>query len=217
MKQILLSTFIVLSALGQDRMPDTRADQTCVGPLYERKEVSRPAQFRTPDVAMTTEALARGQKAQVQLSAVLCRTGRVTSIVVTKGSPDGMTETVVEAVRSMKFTPAEIDGREVSQAVRFDFRFGFLGERQPLAQGPLEGRRINSVEVGGYREEQKDEVDKSMQLLSGQLYNKEQIERVFQMLIESGNFDRKASTLRIETSELGGLGVVFELKQRVKY
>src|SRR3954470_13081374 len=119
MRQSLLSTLIVLialfntSALGQEIIPDAGADHTCVGPVYERKDVSRPAQFRTPDVGMTKEALARGQKAQVILSSVLCRTGQVTDVVVLKGSPEGMTERVIEAVRRMKFTPAMKDGQEV--------------------------------------------------------------------------------------------------------
>lgn len=222
MKQSLLSTFIVLiaifntSALGQDITPEAGADETCGGPVYERREVSRPAEFRMPDVGMTKEALARGQKAQVILSSVLCRTGQVTDVVVLKGSPDGMTERVIEAVRRIKFTPAMKDGQEVSQTVRFDLRFGFIGERNPLAQGPLEGRTIDSVEVGGYREELKDEINECIRLLSGQSYNKEQVERVWQTLLESGGFDRRASTLRIEESEMGGLGVVFELKERPK-
>jgi TonB family protein len=218
-----LSTLIVLSvctisAFGQDtRPPDYAANETCTGRVYERKEVSRPADFRMPEVSMTKEALARGQRVQVVLSAVLCRTGRVTDIEVSKGAPDGMTDKVVEAIRLMKFIPAENDGQVVSQKTKFDFGFGFIGERHPLAQGPLEGRRIESVEVGGYRGKLKNEVEESVKLLSGELYDKEQIERVWRRLIESGDFDREASTLRIEEGVRGGLGIVFELKEKAKH
>jgi hypothetical protein len=216
MRRIALLAFIVLTALfdtpalAQEIKHVAVTDETCAGPVYERKEVSRPAKITLPDVGMSKEALAKGQKVQVALSAVLCHTGRVTDIVVSKGS-------VVEAIRLMKFTPAMKNGQEVSQVAKFDFRFGFIGERHPLAQGPLEDRMIDSVEVNGYREELKDEIDKCMKLLSGHLYSKEQVERVWRMLLESGDFDREASKLRIEESEMNGLAVVFELKERPKH
>ena len=222
MRRIARLAFIVLTALfdpsvlAQDTNHLAVTDETCAGLVDERIEVSRPAKITLPDVGMSKEALAKGQKVQVALSAVLCRTGRVTDIVVSKASPDGMTERVVEAIRLMKFTPAINDGQEVSQVAKFDFRFGFIGERHPSAQGTLEGRMIDSVEVGGYREELKEEINECVKRLSGQLYSKEQVERVWRMLLESGDFDREASKLRIEESEMGGLGVVFELKERPK-
>src|SRR4030095_2687545 len=109
MSQSLLSIFIVLvavfpiCALGQGTRPGTGPDETCAGPVYERKEVLRPAEFKVPVLAMTKEALARGQKVQVVLSAVLCRTGQVSDIEVSKGEPNGMTDRVVEAIRLLKF------------------------------------------------------------------------------------------------------------------
>jgi TonB family protein len=222
MSQTPLSTVMVLvalppvSALGQSTSPRAGANETCPGPVYERKDVSRPAAFRTPEVSITKEALARGEKVQVVLSAVLCRTGRVTDIGVSKGAPNGMTDKVVEAIRLMKFTPAENDGQAVSQVARFDFRFGFIGERHPLAHGQLEGRRIESVEVSGYRDELKNDIHECLKLLSGEFYNKEQVDRVWLKLMESANFDNEASTLRIEEGEFGGLGIVFELKEKKK-
>ena len=219
MRRIALLAFMVLtarfetSALAQDLV----MDEACAGRVYERKEVSRPAEITLPDVGMSKETLAKGQKVEVALSAVLCHTGRVTDIVVSKGSPDGMTERVVEAIRLMKFTPAIKNGQEVSQVAKFDFRFSFLGERHPLAQGPLEGRMIDSVEVCGYRAELKEEINECMRLLSGQLYSKEKVEHVWRMLLQSGDFDREASKLRIEESEMSGLAVVFELKERPEH
>ena len=70
MSQTLLSTFIVfvavfpISALGQGTSPSTRDDETCAGPVYERKDVWHPAEFRVPVVDITKEILARGQKVQ---------------------------------------------------------------------------------------------------------------------------------------------------------
>jgi len=224
MRQNVFSTLIVLvavfpiSASGQGTSPATGANETCTGLVYERKNVSQPAEFKVPAVQMTKEDLAKGQRLNVVLSAVLCRTGQVTDIEVSKGEPGGTTDVVVEAIRLMKFKPAESNGQPVSQVMRFNFSFGFIGERHPLAQGPLEGRTINLVEVGGYREELKGEIDECIKLISGNLYDKEQLERVWQKLLELGDFDRQASTLRIEESEMrGGLDVVFELKQKTKH
>jgi TonB family protein len=223
MRPIALLALIILTApfhtpaLAQDIKHVAVTDETCAGLVYERKEVSRPAKFTLPDVGMSKEALAKGQKVQVALSAVLCHTGRVTDIVVLKGSPDGMTERVVNAIRLMKFTPAIKNGQEVSQLAKFDFTFSIIGERHPLAQGPLEGRMIDSVEVCGFQEDLKDEINESMKLLSGQLYSRAQVEHVWRTLLELGDFDREASKLRIEESERNGLGIVVELKEKPKH
>jgi len=218
----MLAAFVVLtalfdtSALGQNPKHESDTNETCVGPVYAKKEVSRPAEFTRPIVGMTKEARARGQRVRVTLSAVLCHTGRVTNIEVSQGAPDGMTESVVEAIRMIKFIPAEKDGQTVSQVVRFDFNFGFIGEPRPLAQGPLEGRRIGMVEVGGYRKELEDDMQNFMKL-SGQLYDKVLVERAWQMLLESGDFDREASVLRIEEGNFGALAIAVELKQKTKH
>jgi len=152
------------------------------------------------------------------MSAVLCSTGRVTDIQVLEGLPFGVTERAVEAARQTRFSPAEKGGQPVSVAMRFVFKFRYLGERGPLAQGPLEGRLIESVEVGGYRENRWDDDDlwKWMKTRIGEAYNKEQIEQDWRMLLEVGNFDKEASTLRIEEGERGGIVVVFELKEKPK-
>jgi hypothetical protein len=135
---------------------------------------------------------------------------------VIEGLPFGVTERAVEAVRRATFSPAEKDGQPVSVATRFVFKFHYLGERGPLAQGPLDGRIIESVEVGGYPEGRWDDLWKRMKTRSGQAYNKEQIEQDWRMLLEAGNFDKEASTLRIEEGDRGGIVVVFELREKPK-
>jgi hypothetical protein len=76
---------------------------------------------------------------------------------------------------------------------------------------------IESVEMGGYPEGQWDDLWARMKTRGGQLYNKKQIERDWRMLLESGNFDREASTLRIEEGTRGGIVVVFELRKKSKH
>ena len=189
--------------------------ETCAGPVYKFSEVSRRATFSSrPTPSLTDEAIANAVRGQVVLSAVLCRSGRVTDIQVIEGLPFGVTERAIAAARQTKFTPAEKDGQAVSVMTRFVFKFSYIGERGPLAQGPLVGRVIESVEVGGYRDGQWDDLRERMKTRGGQIYNREQIESDWRMLLEAGNFDKEASTLRIEEGSRAGLVVVFELKKK---
>jgi hypothetical protein len=60
------------------------------------------------------------------------------------------------------------------------------------------------------------EVKKCMSLLEGQVYNKELIDQVWKRLLKLEDFDPETSKLRIEESEMGGLGVVFLLQKKQK-
>ena len=131
MKRIFLSlsvatvAMILLTALifGQETKPHSE-NETCSQPVYDRKEVSRPAQIiHRPEPSYTEEARAKQLKGQVVLDTVLCKSGQVTDIIVVEGQPYGMTEKMVEAVRQVKFRPAEKDGQQVSQKQRFIYHF----------------------------------------------------------------------------------------------
>jgi TonB family protein len=215
---IALVLLICVSTSAQERGREA-SSESCAGPVYKHSEVSRPAAFSSrPSPSLTNEAIAHDVRGQVVLSAVLCSTGKVTDIQVLEGLPFGVTERAVEAARQTRFSPAEKGGQPVSVATRFVFKFLYVGERGPLAQGPLEGRLIESVEVGGYREDRWDDLDlwKRMKTLIGEAYNKEQIEQDWRMLLAAGDFDKEASTLRIEEGERGGIVVVFELRKKPK-
>jgi hypothetical protein len=152
----------------------------------------------------------------VVLTAVFCKSGRVTDIRVIEGLPYGVTEQAIEAARQTEFTPAEKDGEAVSQAIKFVFKFGYIGDRRQLAKGPFDGRLIEEIEMGGYDEKPVDKMWVRMKTRAGSLYDKNLIEKDWEMLLGSGNFDRDASTLRIEEGERGGVVVVFDLKERAK-
>jgi UDP-N-acetylenolpyruvoylglucosamine reductase len=127
-------------------------DEKCVGRIYEPKEVTQRPRFghrTSPD--FTTEALAHHVRGRVVLSAVLCGTGKMTDIKVIEGLPFGMTERVIEAARQIKFEPAEKGGRRVSEVVRLEYNFGYIGDRNPPAQEPTAGRLIERVEITGLR------------------------------------------------------------------
>lgn len=217
MIKFLASPALVLMMCAFVSAQDSReaSNETCAGPIYKASEVSRRVTFSSrPAPSLTDEAMANAVRGQVVLSAVLCTSGRVTDIQVIEGLPFGVTERAIVAARQTEFTPADKDGQAVSVATRFVFKFSYIGERRPLAQGPLVGRVIEAVEVGGYPEGQWDDLWERMKTRGGQIYNKEQIERDWRMLLEEGNFDKEASTLRIEEGDRGGLVVVFELKKK---
>jgi len=151
----------------------------------------------------------------VVLTAVFCKSGRVTDIRVIEGLPYGVTEQAIEAARQTQFTPAEKDGQPVSQATKFVFKFGYIGELRPLAKEPFAGRVIESIEVGGYNP-QSDKIWSRMKTRAGGLYDKKLIEKDWRMLLGSGDFDRDASTMRVEEGVRGGLVIVFELKERAR-
>lgn len=214
---LLLTLFLCAAATAQQ--PQCKAPaETCEGPVYKGREVSHRATFFSrPHPDLTDEARANHVRGRIMLSAVLCRTGQVTDIQVIEGLPFGMTKQAIEATRRAKFTPAEKDGQTVSQVTRFEYRFSYIGGRRQLAQGPLAGRMIESVEIGGYREEQEDQIWTRLKTRGGEPYNKEHIEQDWQMLLALGDFDKEASAVRIEVGVRGDLAVVFELKHLPKH
>ena len=217
---IILSLLTMLSsasAISQELNRES-ADEPCDGPVYKASEVSRKARITyQPSPHLTEEARANLVRGPVVVSAVLCRSGKVTDIQVIKGVPFGVSERAVEATRHIKFRPAEKDGQAVSQAIHVEYRFSSLGERRPLAEEPLAGRIIESVEIAGYREALGDRLWARMKTRGGEPYNQEHIEHDWQMLLELGDFDGEASTLRIEEGDRGGVGVVFQLRERPKH
>lgn len=120
---IILIVLFSLPALAQDAKRNDDKEG-CAQPVFERKDVSLPAKFTSrPEPQYTDEARAHQVEGRVILTAVLCKSGKVTDIVVIKEMPYGMTENVVEAVRKIKFLPAEKDGQQVSQMQRFEYEF----------------------------------------------------------------------------------------------
>jgi TonB family protein len=124
---IILMLGFPVTALAQNANQKKR-EETCKGPVYQGSEVTHRATITLrPIPSMTQEALAHDAHGRVVLEAVLCRTGRVTALRVVEGLPYGMTEKALEAVRRIKFTPAEMKWHTVSQKMRFEFLFNESG------------------------------------------------------------------------------------------
>src|SRR5215207_8937642 len=122
----LLALMFVIVASGQDAGRH-QEEETCSGPVYRAKEVTRRAKItHTREPGYTEKARANGVRGRVVLTAVLCRTGKVTDIKVVKGLPDGLTEEAIESTRGIKFEPAEKDGEEVSQSLTRECNFNLF-------------------------------------------------------------------------------------------
>jgi TonB family protein len=219
MSKVLFSIFVTLllafafasSAIAQ-KSTQGAAGEKCGGRIYEPKEVSQRPKFgprTSPD--LTPEALAHGVRGRAVLSAVLCRTGKVTDVQVIEGLPFGMTEKVIEAARQIKFEPAESNGHRVSEVTRFEYEFSYIGERRPPAQEPIAGRNIERLEIIGLRSRPSEEIMSLIKTRPGESYSQEQITTDLQSILALGFFDRKETRVRVEEGSRGGVNVIFEL------
>ena len=219
MSKVLFSIFITLllaftfdsSAIAQSSTQGA-AGEKCSGRIYEPKEVSQRPKFgprTSPD--LTPEAVAHGVRGRVVLSAVLCRTGKVTDVQVIEGLPFGMTEEVIEATRQIMFEPAERNGHRVSEKTRFEYEFSYIGDRRPPAQEPIAGRMIEIVEITGLRSRESQEIIAHLKTRTGEPYRQEQVMADLQSILALGFFDRKETRVRVEEGSRGGVNVIFEL------
>lgn len=91
---------------------------------FKQSEVSTKAIIvEKPEPGFTEDARRNLTSGRVTLRAVLAADGRVRYISVVKGLPDGLTELAVAAARRIRFKPATIDGRRVSQYVVLEYNF----------------------------------------------------------------------------------------------
>ncbi|HKO96568.1 MAG TPA: energy transducer TonB [Pyrinomonadaceae bacterium] len=116
---VWLTAVLCLISAGQTLMAQTdsapKKDETCDGPIYKAKEVTKRAKVtRLADPDIPFEVLSK-VKGIVQIRAAFCKNGKVTNIEVIRGLPYGVTDKVIEAALKTKFKPAEKDGHPVSQ------------------------------------------------------------------------------------------------------
>jgi len=91
---------------------------------FKPAEVTRKAVITAkPEPGFTEEARKNNVTGTVRLRAVLSASGSVQGISVVKGLPDGLTEKAIAAAKQIRFTPAQKDGRTVSQYVTLEYNF----------------------------------------------------------------------------------------------
>jgi TonB family protein len=91
---------------------------------YTAKEVTRKAVITfKPEALYTEEARKNAFTGTVNLRILLAANGSVTSISPVSRLPHGLTEQAIAAARKIRFTPAQKDGRNVSQWVQIQYEF----------------------------------------------------------------------------------------------
>jgi protein TonB len=91
---------------------------------FKPGEVTRKAVITLkPEPGFTEEARKNNVTGVVRLRAVLSSSGAVTNITPIKSLPDGLTEKAIAAARQIRFTPAQKDGRAVSQYITLEYNF----------------------------------------------------------------------------------------------
>lgn len=114
---------IWLDQLESLRMYST-SNQPNDGSVHSTKDVRVKAKVLSKPPAGYTEVARRNQIAgTVVLKAIFASDGRVKHILIIKGLPDGLTEQCIRAAQKIKFTPATIDGKPVSQYIQLEYTF----------------------------------------------------------------------------------------------
>lgn len=91
---------------------------------FAAREVTRKAvvTFR-PEPGYTEDARKNNIQGVVTLRLLLASSGQVSNISPVKRLPDGLVEKAITAAKQIKFTPAQKDGRNVSQWVTINYTF----------------------------------------------------------------------------------------------
>jgi TonB family protein len=93
------------------------------------------------------ERLARGETADVACAVDIDASGAVTSVVVEKGAAPDFDEAAVAAIRTFRFSPAELDGKPAPVRIRYVYHFVIeqrRAERPPEATGTVRGEVLEA-------------------------------------------------------------------------
>ena len=93
------------------------------GVLRVREVTRRAVLIFKPEPGFTEAARRNNVTGVVKLRLALRADGTVSDISVLKGLPDGLTERAIEAAKRIRFTPAQKEGRNVSQWVSVEYNF----------------------------------------------------------------------------------------------
>ena len=103
--------------------PDPNAPTDYSRP-FKQSEVTRKAVITfKPEPAFTEQARKFNVTGVVRLRAILHSSGEMRNVSVVKGLPHGLTEQSVAVAKQIRFTPAQIEGRPVSQYVVLEYNY----------------------------------------------------------------------------------------------
>ncbi|HMF56064.1 MAG TPA: energy transducer TonB [Pyrinomonadaceae bacterium] len=92
--------------------------------VFSSREVAQKAHILAKAEPSYTESARKySVNGTVVVRAVLSATGQVTDIHVVRGLPHGLTRSAIEAARRIRFEPAQVNGRAVSQYIQIEYNF----------------------------------------------------------------------------------------------
>ena len=92
--------------------------------IYSGRDVTRRAVIRSrPKPSYPKDARRNNTHGVVRIRLVLAASGKVESVTVVRGLPDGLTEEAIKAARKIEFEPALKDGVKVSQYAIVEYNF----------------------------------------------------------------------------------------------
>lgn len=211
-KRLIKAAFVVV-VIGFAAQAQIRTDQKCREPIYGGRELAKRAKITEPaDLSIIYKEVAPNARGTVVLEAVLCRTGQVTDIRISKGLSSTIDDFVAAAVSLVKFEPAEINWHSVSQRIQFEFHFG---PNEPGVQintsAEAVGRIVESVDIVGNRRLTAQEIRSWIKTRPGERYSAEQIRLDFNAILATSNFDKTQTRVLIEDGVRGGVVVIFEV------
>lgn len=209
-KRLIRAAFFVV-VIGFATQAQIRPDAKCREPIYGGRELTKRAKITEPaDLSIIYKEVAPNARGTVVVEAVLCRTGQVTDIRVSKGLSSTIDEFVVAAVSLVKFVPAEINWHSVSQRIQFEFHFG---PNEPGVQintsSDAAGRIVERVDVMGNRRLTAREVLSWIKTRPVEQYSSERIKLDFDAILATGYFDKTQTRVTIEDGVRGGVVVIF--------
>jgi TonB family protein len=119
----LLSAFLVACALPVPArtVVGSVAGYYQVGDDHSSKEREPEIKEKPEPAALTGKGATWEGKVLVRM--ILGANGKVSNITILQGGPPEINKRVVKAAKKIKFTPAEKDGRKVSQYVTIEYTF----------------------------------------------------------------------------------------------
>ncbi|MBD0373616.1 MAG: TonB family protein [Pyrinomonadaceae bacterium] len=92
--------------------------------VYTTRQIDTKARIISrPEPQYTDEARKNQVMGTVVLRGIFAFDGKVRAIRVMKGLPDGLTMSAIRAARRIKFVPATINGKPVSQYIQIEYNF----------------------------------------------------------------------------------------------
>ena len=91
--------------------------------VFTSQEVTKKAEILFNPAPPLSPAAAGSVNGEVKLRVVLCPKGYLSNIEVLSKLPDGVRESTIEAVKNIRFIPAEKDGKRVAQYATLLYRY----------------------------------------------------------------------------------------------